>query len=127
MVVQHLGFQSLPFESLSFLLTLLATTVTPVFVLSKRWTHLPCGCIINCKRDAYAVASDGGKSKSSSMWRLGAIAYSQIQKSGLLGKLPTQVGGEESKDKCKWKIEERNYNVKQFLPQFWKEVLSEWV
>ncbi|XP_036206829.1 probable G-protein coupled receptor 149 [Myotis myotis] len=64
MVVQHVvGFQSLPFESLSFLLTLLATTVTPVFVLSKRWTHLPCGCIINCKRDAYAVASDGGKTK----------------------------------------------------------------
>ncbi|XP_059542836.1 probable G-protein coupled receptor 149 [Myotis daubentonii] len=65
MVVQHVvGFQSLPFESLSFLLTLLATTVTPVFVLSKRWTHLPCGCIINCKRDAYAVASDGGKTKT---------------------------------------------------------------
>ncbi|XP_008140434.2 probable G-protein coupled receptor 149 [Eptesicus fuscus] len=66
MVVQHVvGFQSLPFESLSFLLTLLATTVTPVFVLSKRWTHLPCGCIINCKRDTYAVASDGGKTKRS--------------------------------------------------------------
>ncbi|XP_045050870.2 probable G-protein coupled receptor 149 isoform X2 [Desmodus rotundus] len=64
MVVQHVvGFQSLPFESLSFLLTLLATTVTPVFVLSKHWTHLPCGCIINCKQDAYAVASDGKKSK----------------------------------------------------------------
>ncbi|XP_036902610.1 probable G-protein coupled receptor 149 [Sturnira hondurensis] len=64
MVVQHVvGFQSLPFESLSFLLTLLATTVTPVFVLSKHWTHLPCGCIINCKQDAYAVASDGEKSK----------------------------------------------------------------
>lgn len=95
------GFQSLPFESLSFLLTLLATTVTPVFLLSKRWTHLPCGCIINCKRDAYAVASDGGESKSSTARRLGAIAYSQIQKSGLLRKLSTQVGDKESKDKCK--------------------------
>ncbi|CAK7312147.1 Probable G-protein coupled receptor 149 [Vulpes lagopus] len=64
MMVQHvLGFQSPPFETLSFLLTLLATTVTPVFVLSKRWTHLPCGCIINCKQDAYTVASDGEKTK----------------------------------------------------------------
>uniref|UniRef100_A0A8C3X8R3 G protein-coupled receptor 149 n=1 Tax=Catagonus wagneri TaxID=51154 RepID=A0A8C3X8R3_9CETA len=64
MVVQHvLGFQSLPFETLSFLLTLLATTVTPVFVLSKHWTHLPCGCIINCKQNTYAVASDGKKLK----------------------------------------------------------------
>nr|XP_006202892.1 probable G-protein coupled receptor 149 [Vicugna pacos] len=64
MVVQHiLGFQSLPFETFSFLLTLLATTVTPVFVLSKRWTHLPCGCIINCKQNKYTVASDGKKPK----------------------------------------------------------------
>ncbi|XP_019587481.2 putative G-protein coupled receptor 149 [Rhinolophus sinicus] len=64
MVVQHVvGFQSLPFETLSFLLTLLATTVTPVFVLSKRWTHLPCGCIINCKQDARAVASGGKTTK----------------------------------------------------------------
>ncbi|KAM9604436.1 putative G-protein coupled receptor 149 [Trichechus inunguis] len=66
MVVQHVaGFQSLPFQTLSFLLTLLATTVTPVFVLSKRWTHLPCGCIINCKQNAYAGASDGKKTKRS--------------------------------------------------------------
>ncbi|KAK2090528.1 hypothetical protein P7K49_031785 [Saguinus oedipus] len=65
MAVQNVvGFQSLPLETLSFLLTLLATTVTPVFVLSKRWTHLPCGCIINCRQNAYAVASDGKKSKS---------------------------------------------------------------
>ncbi|XP_008519220.2 probable G-protein coupled receptor 149 [Equus przewalskii] len=64
MVVQHaVGFQSLPFETLSFLLTLLATTVTPVFVLSKRWAHLPCGCIIDCKQSACAVASDGRKAK----------------------------------------------------------------
>ncbi|XP_004834542.1 probable G-protein coupled receptor 149 [Heterocephalus glaber] len=62
MVVKHVaGVQCLPFETLGFLLTLLATTVTPVFVLSKRWTHLPCGCIINCRRDAYPVASDGKK------------------------------------------------------------------
>nr|XP_004037923.2 probable G-protein coupled receptor 149 [Gorilla gorilla gorilla] len=64
MVVQNVvGFQSLPLETFSFLLTLLATTVTPVFVLSKRWTHLPCGCIINCRQNAYAVASDGKKIK----------------------------------------------------------------
>ncbi|KAI6054991.1 probable G-protein coupled receptor 149 [Marmota monax] len=64
MVVKHaVGLQSLPFETLGFLLTLLATTVTPVFVLSKRWTHLPCGCIINCRQSAYSVASDGKKTK----------------------------------------------------------------
>nr|XP_030700508.1 probable G-protein coupled receptor 149 [Globicephala melas] len=64
MVVQHVvGFQSLPFETLSFLLTLLATTVTPVFVLSKHWTHLPCGCIINCKQNTHAVTSHGKKPK----------------------------------------------------------------
>ncbi|XP_007941756.1 probable G-protein coupled receptor 149 [Orycteropus afer afer] len=66
MVVQHVvGFQSLPLETLSFLLTLLATTVTPVFVLSKHWTHLPCGCIINCRQNAYAGASDEKKTKRS--------------------------------------------------------------
>ncbi|XP_012498336.1 PREDICTED: probable G-protein coupled receptor 149 [Propithecus coquereli] len=64
MVVQHVvRSQSLPFETLSFLLTLLATAVTPVFILSKRWAHLPCGCIINCRQNAYAVASDGKKTK----------------------------------------------------------------
>ncbi|XP_027731549.1 probable G-protein coupled receptor 149 [Vombatus ursinus] len=56
-------FQSLPFELFSFLLTTLAATVTPVFVLSERWTHLPCGCIINCPRNAYAVASEDTKTK----------------------------------------------------------------
>ncbi|KFO27910.1 Putative G-protein coupled receptor 149 [Fukomys damarensis] len=62
MVVKHVaGVQCLPFETLGFLLTLLASTVTPVFVLSKRWTHLPCGCIINCRQDAYPVASGGKK------------------------------------------------------------------
>nr|XP_002716354.1 probable G-protein coupled receptor 149 isoform X1 [Oryctolagus cuniculus] len=64
MVVKHVKeFQNLPLETLSFLLTLLAITVTPVFVLSKRWTHLPCGCIINCKQNTLAVASDGEKTK----------------------------------------------------------------
>ncbi|NWH50564.1 GP149 protein, partial [Fregata magnificens] len=64
MVVQHItGFQSLSFETLSFLLTLLAATVTPVFVLSERWIHLPCGCIINCRRNSYAVSSEELKTK----------------------------------------------------------------
>ncbi|XP_051847761.1 probable G-protein coupled receptor 149 [Antechinus flavipes] len=56
-------FQSLPFELFSFLLTTLATTVTPVFVLSERWTHLPCGCIINCPRGADAATSEETKTK----------------------------------------------------------------
>ncbi|NXG58694.1 GP149 protein, partial [Hemiprocne comata] len=64
MVVQHItGFQSLSFETLSFLLTLLAATVTPVFVLSEHWIHLPCGCIINCRRDSYALSSEELKTK----------------------------------------------------------------
>ncbi|XP_068939533.1 probable G-protein coupled receptor 149 [Petaurus breviceps papuanus] len=56
-------FHSLPFELFGFLLTTLAATVTPVFVLSERWTHLPCGCIINCPRNALAVASEETKTK----------------------------------------------------------------
>ncbi|NWU96328.1 GP149 protein, partial [Upupa epops] len=64
MVVQHItGFQSLSFETLSFLLTLLAATITPVFVLSEHWIHLPCGCIINCRRNSYAVSSEELKTK----------------------------------------------------------------
>ncbi|CAH6896666.1 Gpr149 [Phodopus roborovskii] len=64
MVVKHVvELQSLPVDTLSFLLTLLASVVTPVFVLSKRWTHLPCGCIINCQPDAYSIAFDGKKPK----------------------------------------------------------------
>ncbi|XP_019358719.1 PREDICTED: probable G-protein coupled receptor 149 isoform X1 [Gavialis gangeticus] len=63
-VVQHIvDFQSLSFETFSFLLTLLAATVTPVFVLSERWIHLPCGCIINCKRNVYTVSSEESKTK----------------------------------------------------------------
>uniref|UniRef100_A0A4W5M938 G protein-coupled receptor 149 n=1 Tax=Hucho hucho TaxID=62062 RepID=A0A4W5M938_9TELE len=38
-------------ETVSFFLTLLAPAVTPVFTLSERWIHLPCGCFINCQRD----------------------------------------------------------------------------
>ncbi|XP_021437279.2 probable G-protein coupled receptor 149 [Oncorhynchus mykiss] len=38
-------------ETVSFFLTLLAPAVTPVFILSDRWIHLPCGCFINCPRD----------------------------------------------------------------------------
>ncbi|NWX88640.1 GP149 protein, partial [Nothoprocta pentlandii] len=64
MVVQHIiGFRSLSFETLSFLLSLLAATVTPVFVLSEHWIHLPCGCIINCRRNVYAVSSEELKTK----------------------------------------------------------------
>uniref|UniRef100_A0A8C3LJ57 G protein-coupled receptor 149 n=1 Tax=Chrysolophus pictus TaxID=9089 RepID=A0A8C3LJ57_CHRPC len=64
MVVQHItGYQSLCFETLSFRLTLLAATVTPVFVLSEHWIHLPCGCIINCRRNSYSVSSEELKTK----------------------------------------------------------------
>ncbi|NXP51612.1 GP149 protein, partial [Heliornis fulica] len=64
MIAQHItGFQSLSFETLSFLLTLLAATVTPVFVLSEHWIHLPCGCIINCRRNSYAVSSEELKTR----------------------------------------------------------------
>ncbi|XP_076002413.1 putative G-protein coupled receptor 149 [Genypterus blacodes] len=38
-------------ETLGFFLTLLAPAVTPLFVLSEHWIHMPCGCFINCKRD----------------------------------------------------------------------------
>ncbi|KFU94965.1 putative G-protein coupled receptor 149 [Chaetura pelagica] len=51
MVVQHItGFQSLSFETL-------------MFVLSEHWIHLPCGCIINCRRDSYASSSEELKTK----------------------------------------------------------------
>ncbi|NXK93196.1 GP149 protein, partial [Formicarius rufipectus] len=64
MVVQYItGVQSLSFEALSFLLTVLAVMVTPVFVLSEHWLHLPCGCIINCRRDSCAVSSEDLKTK----------------------------------------------------------------
>ncbi|XP_055970287.1 probable G-protein coupled receptor 149 [Sorex fumeus] len=51
LLAQHMvDFQSLPLETLSFLLTLLAATLTPAFVLSKHWGHLPCGCAIDCEQ-----------------------------------------------------------------------------
>lgn len=81
MVVKHVvGFQSLPVDMLSFLLTLLASIVTPVFVLSKRWSHLPCGCIINCQPDAYSVAFDRKKCKSSTVAEgvLSTLKYSKV-------------------------------------------------
>ncbi|XP_075717640.1 putative G-protein coupled receptor 149 isoform X2 [Rhinoderma darwinii] len=57
--VQHIvGFQNLSFETLGFLLTLLAATTTSLFVLSEHWSHLPCGCIINCKRNAHFMSSE---------------------------------------------------------------------
>ncbi|XP_039344592.1 probable G-protein coupled receptor 149 isoform X2 [Mauremys reevesii] len=30
---------------------------------SERWIHLPCGCIINCRRNAYAISSEERKTK----------------------------------------------------------------
>ncbi|XP_041797368.1 probable G-protein coupled receptor 149 [Chelmon rostratus] len=51
-LVRHaLNARSSSLETLSFFLTLLAPAVTPLFVLSERWIHMPCGCFINCKRD----------------------------------------------------------------------------
>ncbi|KAM4627933.1 putative G-protein coupled receptor 149 [Polymixia lowei] len=45
-------------ETIGFFLTLLAPAVTPLFVLSERWIHMPCGCFINCKRDPMQEPSD---------------------------------------------------------------------
>uniref|UniRef100_UPI00398E632D probable G-protein coupled receptor 149 n=1 Tax=Pristiophorus japonicus TaxID=55135 RepID=UPI00398E632D len=59
LLVHHVTkLENVPFESLGFVLTLLAAAVTPVFVLSERWIHLPCGCIINCRKSVYTVASE---------------------------------------------------------------------
>ncbi|NWU18117.1 GP149 protein, partial [Cephalopterus ornatus] len=64
MLAQYItGVQSLVFEALSFLLTVLAAAVTPLFVLSEHWAHLPCGCIINCTRGSCALASGDLKAK----------------------------------------------------------------
>ncbi|KAF7218533.1 probable G-protein coupled receptor 149 [Nothobranchius furzeri] len=52
-LIRHaVNARSSSLETLSFFLTLLAPAVTPLFVLSERWIHMPCGCFINCKRDA---------------------------------------------------------------------------
>jgi len=78
MVVQHItGFQSLSFETLSFLLTLLGAAVTPVFVLSEHWTHLPCGCIINCRKNSYAVSSEELNSKYGRVTRSWSVSCSK--------------------------------------------------
>ncbi|XP_010864289.2 probable G-protein coupled receptor 149 [Esox lucius] len=45
-------------ETVSFFLTLLAPLVTPMFVLSERWIHLPCGCFISCRRDTAGEPSE---------------------------------------------------------------------
>nr|XP_020471304.1 probable G-protein coupled receptor 149 [Monopterus albus] len=51
-LVRHaVNARSSSLETLSFFLTLLAPAVTPLFVLSERWIHMPCGCFINCNRD----------------------------------------------------------------------------
>ncbi|XP_027541620.1 probable G-protein coupled receptor 149 [Neopelma chrysocephalum] len=64
MVVQHItGVQSLVFEALSFLLSALAATATPLFVLSEHWLHLPCGCIISCSREPWAGPAEQLKTK----------------------------------------------------------------
>ncbi|NXM80446.1 GP149 protein, partial [Oenanthe oenanthe] len=64
MAVQYTaGLQSLSLEALSFLLTVLAATVTPVFVLSQHWLHLPCGCIISCRRSSCAQSPQDAKTK----------------------------------------------------------------
>ncbi|XP_055369686.1 probable G-protein coupled receptor 149 isoform X2 [Betta splendens] len=58
LLVRHVvNARSSSLETLSFFLTLLAPAVTPLFVLSERWIHMPCGCFINCKRDPKQEAS----------------------------------------------------------------------
>ncbi|XP_077579419.1 putative G-protein coupled receptor 149 [Stigmatopora nigra] len=53
MLVRHAAkARSSSLETLGFFLTLLAPAVTPLFVLSKRWIHMPCGCFINCNHDS---------------------------------------------------------------------------
>ncbi|XP_057693987.1 probable G-protein coupled receptor 149 [Corythoichthys intestinalis] len=52
MLVRHAAnARSSSLETLGFFLTLLAPAITPLFVLSKRWIHMPCGCFINCNHD----------------------------------------------------------------------------
>uniref|UniRef100_H3B9I3 G protein-coupled receptor 149 n=1 Tax=Latimeria chalumnae TaxID=7897 RepID=H3B9I3_LATCH len=64
MVVFHVaGFMNTSVERLTFVLSLLAAVITPLFVFSERWIHLPCGCIINCRRNVYTVSSEATKVK----------------------------------------------------------------
>uniref|UniRef100_A0A672NZS4 G protein-coupled receptor 149 n=1 Tax=Sinocyclocheilus grahami TaxID=75366 RepID=A0A672NZS4_SINGR len=53
----HMHSSSL--ETLCFFLTLLSAMVTPVFVLSERLIHLPCGCFINCRQGLGSELSNG--------------------------------------------------------------------
>ncbi|XP_052007887.1 probable G-protein coupled receptor 149 [Xyrauchen texanus] len=55
----HMHSSSL--ETLCFFLTLLSAAVTPVFMLSERWVHLPCGCFINCRQGFGTELSDAKK------------------------------------------------------------------
>uniref|UniRef100_A0A4W4FMG3 G-protein coupled receptors family 1 profile domain-containing protein n=1 Tax=Electrophorus electricus TaxID=8005 RepID=A0A4W4FMG3_ELEEL len=63
-LVSHaVQMHSASLETLCFFLTLLSAAVTPVFVLSERWIHLPCGCFINCRRDKGPAKSSFDASK----------------------------------------------------------------
>lgn len=58
LVVSHIfHVESTSIETLSFFLTLLSAAITPMFVLSERWIHLPCGCFINCRSGAAKESS----------------------------------------------------------------------
>ncbi|KAG9348144.1 hypothetical protein JZ751_001879 [Albula glossodonta] len=46
-------------ETLCFFLTSLSAAVTPVFVLSEHFIHLPCGCLINCHRQPSTAKKRG--------------------------------------------------------------------
>ncbi|TRZ01984.1 hypothetical protein DNTS_024158 [Danionella cerebrum] len=65
-LLSHLHMHSSSLETPCFLLSLLSPLVTPVFMLSERWVHLPCGCFISCHRGVGSELSNGfGISKSS--------------------------------------------------------------
>ncbi|KAJ8410717.1 hypothetical protein AAFF_G00186740 [Aldrovandia affinis] len=51
--------RSASLETLCFLLTSLSAAVTPVFVLSEHFIHLPCGCVINCRREPHGSQGYG--------------------------------------------------------------------
>ncbi|NXT10035.1 GP149 protein, partial [Prunella fulvescens] len=66
LAVQYMaGLQSPSCEALAFLLTALAAAVSPLFALSQRWLHLPCGCLITCASSSRAGAAQGAKTKRS--------------------------------------------------------------
>ncbi|KAG7470974.1 hypothetical protein MATL_G00119560 [Megalops atlanticus] len=53
----HMRSSSL--ETLCFFLTSLSAAVTPVFLLSEHFIHLPCGCFINCRREPSTAKKRG--------------------------------------------------------------------